>query len=301
MRLVTFDAGAGERLGVVADDRVIDIAAAAEALHHEALPSAMLQLLQGGDALLERVRTLLATVSEQGNSQNSYSYGVAAVRLRAPLPQPGKIICVGQNYRDHVLEQNAEMPERPILFAKFNNAIVGPGDDVIYPTTTSEFDYEAELVVVIGKQGKHINSEQAYEYVAGYMTGQDVTARDLQRGDKQWVRGKTQDTTAPTGPYLVTRDEVPDPQTLDIKLWVNGTLLQDSNTSNLIFNVPFLLEFISQGITLMPGDLIYTGTPPGVGVFRKPQALLKVGDEMSVEVQGLGRLTNRVVSDPHGA
>jgi acylpyruvate hydrolase len=221
------------------------------------------------------------------------------VRLRAPVPIPPKILCIGQNYRDHVLEQNAKMPEKPIIFAKFATTVVGPGDDVIYPTTTTELDYEAELVVVIGKTGKHVSRAQAYDYVAGYVVGQDVTARDLQRGDGQWVRGKSQDTTAPLGPYLVTRDEVPDPQALDIKLWVNGEMRQDSNTVNLIFDIPFLIEFISQGITLTPGDLIYTGTPPGVGAYRKPEPLfLQVCDEMTVEIAGLGRLTNRVAADP---
>jgi 2-keto-4-pentenoate hydratase/2-oxohepta-3-ene-1,7-dioic acid hydratase in catechol pathway len=156
--------------------------------------------------------------------------------------------------------------------------------------------------VVIGKTGKHIAREAAYEHVAGYMVGQDVTARDLQRGDGQWVRAKSQDTFAPLGPYLTTRDEVPDPQSLAIKLWVNGEIRQDSNTSNLIFDVPFLIEFISQGITLCPGDLIYTGTPPGVGAFRKPEpALLQVGDQVTVEIERLGSLTNHVVADSHSA
>ncbi len=305
MRLVTFEVNDAEYLGAVVGERVIDLQAAAAALSAEgrgpsaAIPGDMLGLLRAGDAGMDAAREVLDAVGDGAAGEGHYAYNLAAVRLRAPVPVPPKILCIGQNYRDHVLEQNAKMPEKPIIFAKFATTVVGPGDDVIYPTTTKELDYEAELVVVIGKTGKHISRAQAYDYVAGYVVGQDVTARDLQRGDGQWVRGKSQDTTAPLGPYLVTRDEVHDPQALDIKLWINGEMRQDSNTVNLIFDVPFLIEFISQGITLTPGDLIYTGTPPGVGAFRKPEPLfLQVGDEMTVEIAGLGRLTNRVAADP---
>lgn len=307
MRLVTFEVDGAQRLGAVVGQRVIDLPAAAAALGAEgrgpgvaALPTEMLGLLRAGDEGMEAAREVLGAVGDGAAGEGRYAYALAAVRLRAPLATPGKILCIGQNYRDHVLEQNATMPEKPIIFAKFSTCVIGPADDVIYPTTTGELDYEAELVVVIGRGGKHIAREQAYDHVAGYMAGQDVTARDLQRGDGQWVRGKAQDTTAPLGPYLVTRDEVPDPQALDIKLWVNGEMRQDSNTRNLIFDVPYLIEFISQGITLTPGDIIYTGTPPGVGAFRKPRPLfLQVGDEMTVEIAKLGRLTNRIVADPY--
>ena len=305
MRLVTFEVDGAQRLGAVVGERVIDLPAAAVALSAEgrgpstAISTDMLGLLREGDAGLDAAREVLDAVGDGAAGVGRYSFSAAAVRLRTPIPVPGKILCIGQNYRDHVLEQNAKMPEKPIIFAKFSNTVIGPGDDVIHPTTTQQLDYEAELVVAIGRAGKHISRQQAYEYVAGYMAGQDVTARDLQHGDGQWVRGKSQDTTAPLGPYLVTRDEVPDPQALDIKLWVNGETRQDSNTTNLIFDVPFLIEFISQGITLQPGDLIYTGTPPGVGAWRKPPAFLRPGDEMTVEIEKLGRLTNRVVADPH--
>ena len=304
MRLVTFEVNGAQRLGAAVGERVIDLQAAGAALGAEgrgpgvaAIPADMLGLLQLGDEGMDAVRALLDAVRDGAAGEGRYAYSAAAVRLRAPLPVPTKILCIGQNYRDHVLEQNAPMPEKPIIFAKFTTAVIGPGDDIIYPSTTRELDYEAELVVVIGKTGKHIARARAYDYVAGYMAGQDVTARDLQRGDGQWVRGKTQDTFAPLGPYLVTRDEVPDPQALDIKLWVNGEVRQDSNTRNLIFDVPELIAFISQGITLTPGNIIFTGTPPGVGAFRKPPALLQVGDEVTVEVEKLGRLTNRVAAE----
>lgn len=308
MRLVTFEVNGTQRLGAAVGERVIDLQAAAAALAAEgrgpgaaAIPAEMLGLLRAGDAGLAAVRAVLDAAGNGAAGEGRYAYHLAATRLRAPLPTPTKILCIGQNYRDHVLEQNAKMPELPIIFAKFINTVIGPGDDVIYPTTTKELDYEAELVVVIGRTAKHVARERAYEYVAGYMAGQDVTARDLQRGDGQWVRGKSQDTFAPLGPYLVTRDEVPDPQALAIRLWVNGEVRQDSSTSNLIFDVPTLIEFISQGLTLQPGDIIYTGTPPGVGAFRKPPAFLRVGDEVTVEVEKLGRLTNRIAADPRAS
>jgi len=306
MRLVTFEAGTAQRLGAVVGERVIDLQAAAAALNargrgtaEAGIPADMLGLLRAGDDGLATVRSLLDAVGDAaGADASGYSYDLAIVRLRAPVPAPNKILCIGQNYRDHVLEQNAKMPEKPIIFAKFTNTVIGPGDDIVHPTTTRELDYEAELVVVIGKTGKHIAREQAYEYVAGYMAGHDVTARDLQRGDGQWVRAKSQDTFAPLGPYLVTRDQIPDPQALDIKMWANGEVRQDSNTANLIFDVPHLIAFISEGMTLEPGDLIFTGTPPGVGAWRKPEPVfLQPGDETTVEVAGLGRLINRIVAD----
>jgi acylpyruvate hydrolase len=306
MRLATFEVDDTRRLGAIVGERVIDLSAAAADLAPRTsgladVPADMLALLRAGDEGMEAVRALLNAVETAGTT-DQYSHSLSAVRLRAPLRTPSKILCIGQNYRDHVIEQNATMPDKPVMFAKFTTTIIGPGDAIVYPTTTKELDYEAELVVVIGKTGKHITRDAAYEYVAGYMVGQDVTARDLQRGDGQWVRAKSQDTFAPLGPYLTTRDEVPDPQSLTIKLWVNGEVRQDSNTSNLIFDVPYLIEFISQGITLCPGDLIYTGTPPGVGAFRKPEpALLQVGDQVTVEIERLGSLSNHVMADPHGA
>lgn len=312
MRLVTFEVEGTERLGAVRGEgdgaRVIDLRAAAAALGAEGrgplpalLPDDLVGLLRAGDAGIDAARAVLDAVGDAEVDDARYAHRLAAVRLRAPLPAPGKIICVGQNYRDHVLEQGpgVRMPERPILFAKWPNTIIGPGDGIVYPTTTRELDYEAELVVVIGRGGKHIARERAYDHVAGYCAGQDVTARDLQRADRQWVRGKSQDATAPLGPYLVTRDDVPDPGALDIRLWVNGDLRQDSNISNLIFDVPTLIAFISEGITLAPGDLIYTGAPPGVGAFRDPPAFLQVGDEVTVEIEQLGRLTNTVIADPY--
>jgi 2-keto-4-pentenoate hydratase/2-oxohepta-3-ene-1,7-dioic acid hydratase in catechol pathway len=223
----------------------------------------------------------------------SYKKGA---KLTAPIPNPQKVVAIGQNYRDHCAEQGVPIPERPIIFAKFPTAIIGPDEPITWnPDLTQQVDYEAELAVVIGKRAKNVAQKDAFEYIAGYMNGNDVSARDLQFGDKQWVRGKSLDTFCPTGPYLVTKDEVPNPHNLTIRAMLNGQVMQNSNTSNLIFDIPYLIEFITKAITLLPGDILLTGTPPGVGVFRKPPVLLKPGDTISVEVEGLGTLTNPVV------
>jgi 2,4-didehydro-3-deoxy-L-rhamnonate hydrolase len=219
------------------------------------------------------------------------------VVLRAPVPRPGKIIAVGLNYRDHSMEAGAKAPPTtPILFAKFTTSISGPGDAIVIPVGDSRVDYEAELAVVIGRKGKAISAADALQYVAGYMPLNDVSARTWQFADKQWVRGKSCDTFCPIGPCLTTRDEVPDPHALSICARVNGTTLQDSNTSKMIFRVPELIEFISAAITLEPGDIIATGTPEGVGVFRTPPTFLKPGDIVEIEIQNLGLLRNPVVA-----
>jgi 2-keto-4-pentenoate hydratase/2-oxohepta-3-ene-1,7-dioic acid hydratase in catechol pathway len=218
------------------------------------------------------------------------------VRLGAPVPRPGKIIAVGLNYRDHLMESGAkEAPTSPLIFAKFTTSICGPGDVIVLPASDAKVDYEAELGVVIGKRGKAITAQKAYEYVAGYLPLNDVSARAWQFADKQWVRGKSCDTFCPTGPYLVTRDEVPEPHNLAIQARVNGTVLQNSNTGKMIFHIPQLIEYISASITLEPGDIIATGTPEGVGAFREPPIYLKAGDEVEVEIEKLGVLKNPVV------
>jgi 2-keto-4-pentenoate hydratase/2-oxohepta-3-ene-1,7-dioic acid hydratase in catechol pathway len=199
------------------------------------------------------------------------------------------------NYRDHCEEQKKPLPDRPIIFAKFPSALVGHNEPIVKPPLTSQLDYEAELAVVIGKKGKNVPEEEALSCVAGYTIMNDVTARDIQFSDGQWVRGKTFDTFAPAGPYLVTKDEIPDPQDLTIRLTVNGEVRQNSTTSNMIFSVAFLVSYISRVCTLLPGDIISTGTPGGVGVFRKPPTFLKPGDMVSVEIEKLGTLTNPVV------
>jgi 2-keto-4-pentenoate hydratase/2-oxohepta-3-ene-1,7-dioic acid hydratase in catechol pathway len=220
---------------------------------------------------------------------------LSKVKLLAPIVRPGKITCIGLNYADHAREQGIEPPDRPIFFLKSANTICGPGDPIQLPPNSSQVDYEAEFAVVLGKRGRRIPEEKAMEYVAGYTILHDVTARDMQFGDKQWFRGKSCDTFAPTGPWIVTAEEIPDINNLRVSLTLNGETLQDSNTSNLIYKVPYLISYLSQSVTWEPGDLLSTGTPPGVGVFRKPPIFLKAGDTVSVSVERLGTLTNPVL------
>jgi 2-keto-4-pentenoate hydratase/2-oxohepta-3-ene-1,7-dioic acid hydratase in catechol pathway len=216
----------------------------------------------------------------------------------APVPRPGKLICIGLNYRDHAAESNMPIPERPVVFSKFATAVIAPGEPVILPSTSSQVDYEAELAVVIGRRAKNVSASRAIEYVLGYTAFNDVSARDFQFADGQWQRGKSCDTFAPMGPKIVTADVVPDPHRLSIKLTLNGRTMQDSNTDQLIFGVPELIEFLSQTITLEPGDVIATGTPPGVGFARKPPVFLQPGDMMEVDIEGVGKLNTPVVAAP---
>jgi len=212
----------------------------------------------------------------------------------APVPRPAKLICIGLNYRDHAAESNMPIPERPVVFSKFSTAVIAPGEAVVVPATSQQVDYEAELAVVIGRRAKNVSRDQAYHHVLGYTAFNDVSARDFQFADGQWQRGKSCDTFAPMGQTIVTKDLIPDPHKLSIKLILNGQTMQDSNTDQLIFGVPELIEFLSETVTLEPGDVIATGTPPGVGFARKPPVFLKPGDEMIVEIEGIGGLNNPV-------
>ena len=215
----------------------------------------------------------------------------------APVPRPGKIICIGLNYRDHAAESKMPIPEKPVVFSKFSTAVIAPGEPVVLPSTSQQVDYEAELAVVIGRRARHVSADRAYDYVLGYTAFNDVSARDFQFSDGQWQRGKSCDTFAPMGQTIVTTDTITDPHKLSIKLVLNGQTMQDSNTDQLIFGVPVLIEFLSQSITLEPGDVIATGTPPGVGFARNPPVFLKPGDEMEVLIEGMGGLGNPVVSE----
>ncbi|PIE33949.1 fumarylacetoacetate hydrolase [candidate division KSB3 bacterium] len=280
------------------DEYLLDVKAFSEESFSVSSLKAMLE--QGEDALrtvqslVNRAQTKLAQSSDI--SSLSWLVPVKNVQLLAPIQNPQKIVAIGQNYRDHCLEQNAPIPERPIIFTKFPTAVIGTGEGITWePSLTSQVDFEAELAVVIGKRARCVSQTEAFDYVAGYMNANDVSARDLQFGDKQWVRGKSLDTFCPLGPYLITKDEVSDPHNLSIRSILNGEVMQDSNTDNLIFTIPFLIEFASRAFTLFPGDILLTGTPPGVGVFRDPKILLQPGDTITVEVEGLGTLTNPVV------
>jgi 5-carboxymethyl-2-hydroxymuconate isomerase len=209
------------------------------------------------------------------------------------IEQPGKIVCVGLNYRDHAEEQGVGLPTRPLLFSKWPNALIGPGDAIVLPPISRQVDYEAELGVVIGERCRRVPAERALDVVAGYVCVNDVTARDLQFGDGQWTRGKSLDTFCPVGP-LTPDSAVPDPQALRIRCVLNGETMQDSTTSEMVFGVAELVAFVSEAITLEPNDLIATGTPAGVGVFRDPKVFLAPDDEVTVEIETVGSLTNPV-------
>jgi 2-keto-4-pentenoate hydratase/2-oxohepta-3-ene-1,7-dioic acid hydratase in catechol pathway len=216
--------------------------------------------------------------------------------MALPIDRPGKIICVGLNYRDHAEEQGVDLPTAPLLFAKWNNTLIGPGEPIVIPPIVTKTDYEAELGVVIGSRVSKVSAENALEAVAGYTCVNDVSARDLQFADGQWSRGKSPDTYCPVGPHLVPRDEIPDPQKLAIRAILNGETMQDSTTANMVFGVAEIIAYVTQTITLEPGDLIATGTPAGVGAFRDPKVFMQPGDEITIEIEGLGSLTNPVTA-----
>ncbi|WP_203333689.1 fumarylacetoacetate hydrolase family protein [Planococcus beigongshangi] len=230
----------------------------------------------------------------EGKNKN-FRFALSDITYLAPIPEPEKIICVGLNYLDHCKETGMDPPKSPVIFSKYANAIIGHNDTVEIPSNSNEVDFEAELAIVIGKEAKYVSEADANDYVFGYTIINDISARDQQFADGQWSRGKTADTFAPTGPIIVTRDEVDNPYELAISLELNGVVMQNSNTSNLIFTIPQIISYLTQSITLKPGDLIATGTPPGVGMGRKPKVWLKDGDKMSVTIEKIGTLTNSVL------
>jgi 2-keto-4-pentenoate hydratase/2-oxohepta-3-ene-1,7-dioic acid hydratase in catechol pathway len=320
MKLVNFELAGEPCLGVVKGNLVVNLAVAfklvldrvvkfaeespqSQARHRVLqagpLPQDMIQFLQQDESWFRALDELLSGVVDYFHGDRELDHlftPVEAARLRAPIPRPGKIICVGRNYAEHAREFGSEAPTQPIFFLKSNNTICGPGEPVMLPPNSSQVDYEAELAVIIGKSGKNIPEAEAYEHIAGYMTMNDVTARDMQAQDKQWFRGKSCDTFAPTGPWIVTRNEVPDPHSLRISLTLNGRTMQDSNTSNMIFRVPYLVSYLSQSLTWEAGDILSTGTPEGVGAHRTPPVFLQRGDTVSITVEKVGTLTNPVAA-----
>jgi 2-keto-4-pentenoate hydratase/2-oxohepta-3-ene-1,7-dioic acid hydratase in catechol pathway len=246
--------------------------------------------------LLEAGASALKASQAAAKAANAVRFDSAAVKLLPPIPDPPKIVCLGLNYRDHAIESGATIPKEPILFSKYATALIGPEEPIVLPPVSREVDYEAELVIVVGKRGRNVKAAEAMSYVAGYTVGHDVSARDwqLKKEGKQWMVGKTFDTFAPTGPVIVTADELSDPHGLAIRLRLNGQTMQDSNTSQMIFRVEDVLAYITQVFTIEPGDLIFTGTPPGVGFARKPPVFLKTGDVVEVEIEGIGILRNPV-------
>ncbi len=277
----------GSRLAVKTNSGITVLESAAAG--KKALPLTLREalLIPGG---LDRVRDFIrengAVVSKGAKPEAEIELGL--------IFTPRNLICIGLNYKDHAAEGGVPLPEKPVVFAKLNGCIIGPNAPIVLPPETQQVDYEAELAVVIGRRCKSASEADALNYVAGYTCLNDVSARDFQFGDNQWVRSKSQDTFGPMGPYLVTGDEIHDPQSLPIRCLVNGHVLQNSNTDKMIFGVRYLISFLSRGITLEPGDVISTGTPHGVGFARKPPIFLKAGDEVVVEIDGVGRLSNPV-------
>ncbi|XP_052661521.1 fumarylacetoacetate hydrolase domain-containing protein 2-like [Harpia harpyja] len=287
MRLVRFRGagGAEPRLGLeeAAGGNVVDLSAA-----EPALPRSMRAFLESGQSGLAAAQRAL----ESGQHRLPRE----TVRLLAPVGDPEKVICVGLNYRDHCLEQNVKIPTEPIIFNKFPSTIIGPFDDIVHPEESSEVDWEVELAAVIGKKGRHIEESSALDHVVGFTVANDVSARDWQmKNGRQWLLAKTFDTFCPLGPALVTKEAVADVHNLSIRCSVNGQLMQDSSTSQLIFRLPKLIAWISRFVTLVPGDILLTGTPPGVGAFQKPPVFLKRGDEVQCEIEELGTICNKVV------
>ncbi|MCP5057895.1 MAG: fumarylacetoacetate hydrolase family protein [bacterium] len=284
MKLATFTEDNRTRVGVVVEDGIVDLSTAAPDL-----PDEMTRLLSGGpDALAAAARA----------AKGAPTLRLADVHLESPVLRPPKILAIGLNYADHVAESGMETPKLPLVFNKQSTSVVGPGDPFHMPRASSSLDYEGELGVVIGQRCRHVPKERAAEVIAGLTVVNDVTVRDWQLRTPTWTIGKSFDTHCPTGPWIVTNDELPDPHCLDIKTWVNGELRQSSNTKHLIFSCFDLIEHLSTAFTLEPGDLIATGTPSGIGLGMKPPQLLKVGDVVKVAIDGVGELENTVIEEP---
>lgn len=285
MKLATLLTDQGPRVvGLALDGRFVDLCEV-----DVKLPRTMREILSAPEGLSAAAHALAT-----GMTKGPFITG----KLMAPVGNPDKVFCIGLNYRDHAIETNSPIPSEPVVFSKFSQAVIGPEENVVLPKVAHEVDYEAELVVIIGKRGKNISKENAFSHVAGYTAGNDISARDWQKGRPggQWLLGKTPDTFAPTGPYLVTSDEV-DPHNIKIGLRLNGETLQNSSTKELIFGVDEVIAHLSKLVTLQPGDLIFTGTPPGVGAARKPPVYLKPGDRMEVDIEDVGILVNPVVGE----
>jgi acylpyruvate hydrolase len=310
VRIVTFATDGQARLGAAVDDVVIDLpgtfavwqrtqATAAAKASSLALPTNTLEFLQVGQPAREAASHALAFAADGDNlaalTRIGLAYPTAEVEFLPPISRPGKIICLGLNYRHHIIEMGRELPKYPVIFAKFANTLIGHRQPIVLPPVSKKVDYEAEMVIVIGRTGKNVSPEAAFDYIAGYTIFNDVSARDYQRRTIQWLQGKTFDGSGPIGPALVTADEISAPHALDITLRLNGEVMQQSNTADFIFDIPTIIHYLSQIMTLEPGDLIATGTPSGVGFARDPQVFLKPGDVVQVEISELGVLENPVV------
>jgi len=297
MKLVRFSTnGQTPRLGVLQGDRIGDLQASVAAsltrrgvtraaeIAAALVPSSTRAFLEGGPLVEETVAGIKQWVTVPASS----------ARLHAPITDPGKFICIGLNYRDHAEEANQPIPKEPPIFAKWSNAILDPNEPILRPRGSSQLDWEVELGVVIGKTARFVSRDKALDYVWGYTIINDVSARDFQFIGSQWMAGKIPETFAPVGPFIADRTDIPDPHVLDLKLWVNGKQMQGGNTKTFIFDVRYIVSYLSGLMTLSPGDLIATGTPPGVGFARKPPVFLQPGDTCRLEITGLGQIENPV-------
>jgi acylpyruvate hydrolase len=297
MKLVRFSAnGQQPRLGAIQGDRIADLQASLAAtltrrgvvrageIAAALVPASTRAFLEGGAAAEEAVASIKEWVTVP----------TASARLHAPINDPGKFICIGLNYRDHAEEANQPIPKEPPIFAKWANAIIDPGEPILKPRGSNQLDWEVELGVVIGRTARFVPRDKALDYVAGYTIINDVSARDFQFIGSQWMAGKIPESFAPVGPYIADRSEIPDPHVLELRLWVNGKQMQSGNTKTFIFDVRYIVSYLSNLMTLSPGDLIATGTPPGVGFARKPPVFLQPGDTCRLEITGLGQIENPV-------
>ncbi|MEI9995843.1 MAG: fumarylacetoacetate hydrolase family protein [Rhizomicrobium sp.] len=280
MKLVTFEADGSERTGLVSGDGIVELTD---------LAPGMIALIAQWPALKDKVARRAA--------EEPPHYALKDVHLLAPVPRPQKVMAIGLNYADHIAESGAETPQKQIWFGKLGNAINGPYDPIQVPKASTAIDWEAELVFVIGKRCRHVPKERAHEVIFGYACGNDVSVRDWQFHTAQWLVGKSFDTHAPIGPWIVTADEIGDPHTLGIRCLVNGQIKQNSNTKNLVFNCFDQIAYLSQAMTLEPGDMVFTGTPGGVGQSMKPPQFLKAGDTVRIEIDRIGALEAKMVAE----
>ena len=289
MRLISARTDTGETLGIVVGD---GWRPAADLVRGG--PRTISELLAGGtDAVTALVKAAASATNDSSSSPTAPAQPLASTELLAPVPRPGKVVAIGRNYREHANEEGVEPPSAPLVFSKWPSSVVGPGADIRWdPELTGQVDYEAELAVVIGRTARNVTEGAALDHVLGYTCLNDVSARDLQFGDGQWVRGKSLDTFCHMGPILVTADELTDPQDLAITCRVGDELLQDSRTSQMYFGVATIISYLSRSFTLEPGDVIATGTPAGVGAFRDPPRFLADGERVMVEIEGIGALVN---------
>ena len=292
MKLVTYDTGAGPRSGAVLGELIVDLHSASDG----SLPVGMLELLATEGAVL-RARRLLASAAGMGETLPAAScVHTDRATVLAPLPRPGKVICLGINYRDHAAESGLPVPAEPVVFSKAPTSVIGPGAAIVLPEASEQVDYEVELAFVIGRRAKLVKARQAMDYVAGYTVLNDVSARDYQREKPggQWHLAKSFDTFCPIGPWILTADEIADPHNLALSCAVSGELMQSSNTSQMIFRIPEVVEYLSRVFTLEPGDVVGTGTPAGVGFVRTPPRYLRRGDVVGCTIQEIGTLENPV-------